>query len=264
MNLFPAIGQAGSKQIRTIGDTMKSQENLEKYLVHQNPQILQTLKLLVKHKCLITARFEAGKYSFVTVVIDVLKDKNLVILDYGADELINKKLLAAPRVTFTTVHNGVRVQFSAEQITQAKFKGNTVFAAPIPDSVLWLERREYYRVKVPLNESVCCRIPLQEDRTVQLYVLDISITGLALHDLKGAAGLPDEIDSIVSNCNLLLPEYETTLDFQVKNQITVPSADDTPDNQRIGCAFVNPTQAFQSNIMRFMQYVERQTKQLDR
>ncbi len=242
---------------------MKSQDNLDKYLIHNNKQILQTLKLLAKNKCLITARFHAGKYSFVTVVIDILLEQNLVILDYGTNDTINKKILTAPRVIFAAVYNGIRTQFSTEQITQAKFKGNTVFAVPIPDSVLWMERREFYRVKIPLTEPVYCKIPLGGDKAVQLYVSDMSITGLALIDPKGASALPEDKDSVLTGCALLLPEHEAVIDLTIKNHTTQPTTDNLPDNQRIGCAFVNPTQAFQSKVLQFMQYVERQKKHVN-
>lgn len=239
---------------------MKAQENLDKYLVHQKKQILHSLNLLAKNNCMMTARFHAGKYSFVTTVIDILLEKNLVILDYGTNDTINKKILTAPRIIFAAVYNGIRAQFSTEQITQAKFKGNTVFAVPIPDSVLWVERREFYRVNIPLTEPVQCRIPLEDDQTAQLYVSDLSITGLALIDPKGASALPEEIDSVLAGCTLLLPGHETGTDLQVKNRTAIPTSDDLPDNIRIGCAFVNPTQTFQSKILKFMQYVERQKK----
>ena len=242
---------------------MKSQNNLDKYLIRHKKQILHSLKLLAKNKCLITAKFHTGKYSFVTVVIDILLEQNLVILDYATNETINKKILTAPRVIFAAVYNGIRVQFSSEQISKAKFKGNAVFAIPIPDSLLWMEQREFYRIKIPLSERVYCSIPLGDDNSVQLYVSDMSITGLALIDPKGASALPEDADAVLTGCTLLLPEHSAEIDLIIKNRTAQPTKDNLPANQRIGCAFVNPTQAFQSKILQFMQYIERQKKQLD-
>ncbi len=242
---------------------MKSKDNTEKFVLHDKNQILQTLLLLAKNNCLVNATFDSGKYSFITVVIDVLKDKGIVVLDFGPNEAVNKKLLDhAQRVVFSSVFNGIRTQFSVEQVTQAKFKGHTVFAIPIPESLLWLERREFYRVKVPLTEPVHCRITLEDDEATHFNLLDISMTGLALTDPDGKSGLPYESGVILPKCQLLLPEYEEVIDLHFHYQI--PIGLDETSTKRIGCSFVSPTQVFQSNILKFMQFVERQKIQLDR
>ena len=75
-------------------------------------------------------------------MVAILEDKGIAVLDYGPNDVVNKKLLDyGQRIVFSSVLNGIRAQFSAEHITQAKFKGDTVFAIPIPEKLLWLERR---------------------------------------------------------------------------------------------------------------------------
>ncbi len=242
---------------------MKTEENLDKFILHRNDQIVQTLHLLAKNKCLINARFDSGKYSLLTVVIDVLKDKNTVVLDYGPNEAINKKLLSYnQRIVFTGVFNGIRTQFSAERVTQAKFKGNTVFATPIPDSLLWLERREYYRIKVPLTDPVKCQITLENNEVIQLDLLDIGMPGLALMDQDDKSGLPSDIEIVLPNCQLRLPESTEVIDLRICYQTAI-GTEKASNKKRIGCSFVSPSHSFQSNILKFMQFVERQKIQLD-
>jgi c-di-GMP-binding flagellar brake protein YcgR len=117
-------------------------EDQEKYLLHNPDQIVAKLRLLAKNNNLLTAYFNDGAASMNTCVIDVIRDMDLVALDYGGLDSINEQLLNAKKVIFVAQFDGITVKFSANSITKAKYHGEPVFAVPIPDDLLWLQRRE--------------------------------------------------------------------------------------------------------------------------
>lgn len=247
---------------------MSTPQNPEKFLQRRKKQIVKSLRLLSKAKCLITGRFNTGKYSFITVVIDVILEKDLVVLDYGHDELINRKLLIAPQVVFIASYNGIKVRFSSEHVEKSEYKGETVFVVPIPESLYWLERREFYRVKLPFMDSAYCKIRLASEdpdepvNTLKLRVVTIGITGFSLFTTGEHPSL-GEIGTRLSDCSLILPEHTASIELDIRHMTTI-DVEETKDGVWIGCAFVEPTQKFQSRVMQYMQLVERQRKEYQR
>lgn len=238
-------------------------ENTEKYLLHSRGEIIQKLKMLAKDHCLITAHFNAGQESLITAVIDVLREKELLALDYGSNENINQKLLKADRVVFKTQHNGITAQFSARSVIKAKLKGQPVFAVALPEDLLWVQRREYYRIRVPLGMPIECHYTDDEGETRTHRIIDISSGGVALADPDYAFDLEDAAGGVLHNCRITLPEHgDGLVSLEIRNQLPL-NFDDPGAGQRIGCSFVSIGSDFEANIQRYIHYIEAQRKQLE-
>lgn len=242
---------------------MNPNSNQDKYLLRAKKQIVQTLRLLAKNKCIITASFNAGKSSFVTVVIDVLPDRNAVILDYGRDEAVNKKLLDIQQVTFIASYHGIDSRFSSDQILRKEFDGGTVFVVPIPDRLYWFEKREYYRVRTPLNVQASCKIPFETvdgDETQSLNVTNISITGMGLIEREDSL-LSKSLGKRITGCQLLLPEHQGEVILEIRHRTPIATENESEDHT-VGCAIISPDHHLQSKIMQFMRAIELQRKQV--
>lgn len=140
-------------------------------MIHNHGMIVNNLNLLVVNKCMISADLK-GKNTMLTAIISVEYKNNTLILDTSASDDLNKKMVASRNVRFFTVFNGVQVAFTCSDITMGKYKGHEVFIMPIPNSLYWYNRREYYRVTTPMLKPCVCNIPLvapQEDPTVENY-----------------------------------------------------------------------------------------------
>ena len=61
---------------------------------------------LGKKNSLITLHF--NDKTMLSTVVDVLADKNLLVLDYGGDEELNQKLLKHDRAVIKTDYDGVK------------------------------------------------------------------------------------------------------------------------------------------------------------
>lgn len=236
-------------------------ENMEQYLLHGRGSIIQKLRQLGKGKNMISVHFAAGKYSMLTLVIDVLPDRDLLVLDYGSNETLNKKLLEAKRIVFKTQHEGITAQFTAVEIQRAKLQGKTAFACPIPETLLWVQRREYYRIRVPLGDKVNCLLTNENNETISFNVLDISIGGLSLecpdtNSDSNSDSIVLETDQTYLNCKLILSAIgEGILSLRVHN--ILPIKHDNPDaGNRIGCSFIDLSMETSSLIQRYIHHVD--------
>ena len=270
--LLPAnMSAAATNKAKIMNDDLKkpaagradSVEAQEKYLVTKKKAIVQKLGMLAQKKCLITAQFSDGKNPLLTLILDVLKDKNLVILDYGPSESTNKKILGAKNIKFASQYEGVKTSFSTKKIVKAKYQGQPVFALPIPDAVLWLQRREFYRVKVPRGEPVRCQISLDDDNTADYSVLDIGVGGIGILDQQFSFGKrKGDVGSQLKDCNLVLPEageHEVTL--EVRYHVPIDKHNRS-EGQRVGFAFRELTYAAEAKIQQYMHTIELQKRRV--
>lgn len=136
-------------------------DNDDSAMLHNKAMIINNLSLLVKNKCMVSANL-GGKESVLTALIAVNHKENTMILDYGSSEHLNKRLLAHSHVKFSTVFNGIQVAFTAEHVKKIKYQGDDAFQIPLPNSLYWYNRREYYRVNVPIMTPGICEIALKE------------------------------------------------------------------------------------------------------
>ncbi|HEB87402.1 MAG TPA: flagellar brake protein [Gammaproteobacteria bacterium] len=246
----------------TINDTDQSKvDNYEKYLLNSKAAIVQKLRQLAKSKNNLTAHFGGGKYSMLTQIVDVLPDKDLVVLDYGSNEATNKKLLQSEHTVFKTQHEGVTAQFSTGFLQKAKLHGKPAFACPIPESLLWVQRREFYRVRIPLRDNIFCELIHNEDILVPYSVLDISIAGLAIRIEDSKYTI--EAGMLFNGARLILPNEESGLvNIEIMNYL--PLKQNNPEaGLRFGCQFHNISTDISAKIQRYIYDIElmnRQTK----
>ncbi len=132
-------------------------ENDDSAMLHNRAMIINNLSMLVKHKCMIGANL-GGKDSLLTAIIAINHKEGTLVLDYGASDFLNKKLISTPHVKFTTGFNGIQVAFTSEKITATKYQGQDAFLMPIPNSLYWYNRREYYRVNTPIMDPSICEV----------------------------------------------------------------------------------------------------------
>lgn len=234
-------------------------ENMEHYMLYGRGEIMQKLRQLGKKNSLISLHFNDN--SMLSTVVDVLADKNLLVLDYGGSEELNQKLLKHNRAIVKTDYDGITAQFTISNIRKARLQGKPSFACTLPDSVLWVQRREYYRVRIPLSETVTCELIHGDNNRTEYSVLDISTGGIALFDKNDELEL--EPGNIFHNCKLKLGEHETAfINLEVRNHI-LKNPNDASEGSRCGCAFQNLTGDFESAVQKFINIVDQQQKRVD-
>ncbi len=238
-----------------------SAENMEQYMLHNHHGIGQKLRLLAKSHELINASFNGGSDYMNTIIIDVIWDMDLVAIDYGPSDAVNKKLLNARRIVFTANFDGIDVKFTTNNITKAKYQGESVLAFPIPDTLLWVQRREFFRVKIPLGSPAYCEIRQEDDsfRSYRLY--DISAGGIAIIDEYNDLNVDTGV--VLTNCQLDLPDHGSgSVSLEVRNRVPMKHGDKDAGT-RVGLQYVNLGMSFAATIQRYIHAVESARKRFD-
>jgi len=183
----------------------------------QNPkQIISHLSLLVKNKCLLSARFGANNESYITTLLSVNEGNNTVVLDYGPKEDLNQRILNAGKVSFDTDYNGIKVSFAGTELKKITHKGDSAFSMSIPKSLYWMQRREYYRVKSPLSKPSYCQLVVEGREPVNLKLYDISLTGFAMLNVSKEVSDLLIPGTSFSQCKLILSEAgESLISFEI-------------------------------------------------
>jgi c-di-GMP-binding flagellar brake protein YcgR len=232
----------------------------DEYLLHERREILHVLRALNEQVCQITVFFNDGTDFILTTLLSVSDSE--ITLDYGADAELNQLAGAANKLFCITLLDKVRVQFILRQLQQTTYDGRPAFKAILPDSLLRLQRREYYRLTMPVTRRLGCQIPIpQTDGSVSLVdvdIVDISGGGIAI------VAPPEEVrfesDMEFPKCRIELPDVgviiaairvRTVFDITLRNGTHV---------KRSGCAFVNLPGAMATLIQRYIIKTERELK----
>ncbi len=209
-------------------------EQQDQFLLQSTEGIVHVLKDLSRKPDIITGYFENGRRYILTAVIKVLPERGLVVLDEGPDESGNLKLLEEGRLLCVTKHNRIHIKFTLNGVQKARLRGESVLAAPLPESVFRLQRREFFRIRTPLATPVTCEVPWIEGRE-ELKVVDLGYGGLALEDAGAKYKKP--AGEILEDCGLHLPDFgQVELALEIRNIIPQKYRDGSPYN-RIGCQF---------------------------
>ena len=128
-----------------------------------------------------------------------------VVIDVSESTAINNLFMAAEEIELATQVDGVKCHLTLKGLREATLKSRTVFAARIPESLYWMERRHAFRVPVPIGIPVKCLISL-ESKDIELSVMDLSIGGLALLDKLTQLDDSVKLGDSLEECRLVLPE----------------------------------------------------------
>lgn len=231
-----------------------------KYLVESVKEVAYILRAIMQKGDRVTAHFNQGNDMMLTSIIDVDADKDEVILDYGANEALNRKILDANKVIFITSQDKVRVQFVAGRVERINFEGRPAFRIEMPESLIKLQRREYFRLATPITKPLICSIPLEAAKKLDLAIADISIGGIGL--INPPANFTFELGASYQGCCFTLPDIGTIVTtLQIRNafEVTMKSGLHT---MRAGCMFMNLPGTMQSMIQRYIIKLERERRAL--
>lgn len=236
-------------------------EEQEKYLLQSKTAISQVLNELGKRPEMVTAYFNNGRDYILTVVLAVLRDRNLVVFDYGPDMAQNRRLLEAGRMSCVAKHHDILIRFSVSGLQSARYQGQQVFAAPIPEALFRLQRREYFRVHTPVINPIVCRVPQPQGKSIALPLADISAGGLGM--LDPSMQFEAEAGDTIRNCALIFPGEEGSLDIDLKIcGIFASGAEKKNPMLRIGASYVDLPMDRHAFLQRYIHRLQVQQKAL--
>lgn len=231
-----------------------------KYILHEKGEILFVLKSLLERVSQITIFFNEGKDLLLTTLIAVEGDR--ILLDFGASMETNRKALTVPKLFCVASLEKVRIQFLLRGLRQVDFEGRPAFSADYPTDVLRLQRREFFRLTMPITRPLKCQIPIAEAESGNNFIIDVNVVDISGGGL--AMALPDGVvfdkDREFADCRIELPEVgvlTTTLRVCNQFEITLRSGAHV---KRAGCQFVGLPGPMLTMVQRYIIKVERERK----
>ena len=150
------------------------------YSIHHRQEIISILENLKKARVPVRLHTRQ-KESFVTSILDVNPDRNHVHLDVvSIDEQMNSRVAGSEQIVFTA-QTGIAVKWHSTNARVVKLSDGHAFAIPIPAVVQRVQRREYFRLQLPLgSKGMVCRIPVSEGGMLDVPVRDMSAGGVGV------------------------------------------------------------------------------------
>ena len=253
------------------------EDELEEFLLRGHRQIRRLLHELVSNHALISVHLLPGGISFLSTILTLSDDEDWVFLDTSSDEIIYRRCLQAERLFCVTQLNKIRIQFRLTNAIEAPLDGRPALAAPVPDEILRLQRRDTFRLQVPLSHHLKCVLPAPENddddengsdsengqyqknqkKYFELPVIDISAGGLSIEIPfnKTAPVVGDQING----CCLKLSSNLINVNLEVRNQSRRFLANGK-EVLRLGCSFVSLPIQTSNQIQRYIYQIEREMR----
>ena len=229
------------------------------YEVSNHHEITKILRGILQQRHLLSVEMSRDAGVTVTSLLAVDEKNQQLIVDCAPTNVLNKALLDAKSVIFETVLNRIPIFFAAGQISMSEFEGLPALKFAMPNQLIRLQRREFYRVSTSITQPVLCTIPLEDNSTqnfANLPLIDISYTGLALFD--DAQLLKEDPGHHYRGCRILLPGIGTLITtLELKNKLEQVLANQR-NRRRVGFKFVDLPQSMLAALQRYIMKLERE------
>jgi c-di-GMP-binding flagellar brake protein YcgR len=247
-------------------------EDLEQYLLRGRQEIRRLLQDLIATRALISIHLQPGGLSFLSTLITLSEDENWLFLDASTSETIRRRALEAESMLCVTQLNKVRIQFHLINGSELQIEGRPALAMEVPDEIMRLQRRDAFRLQVPLSHNLVCVLPSQRPHytdgktvaksirslTTDAAVVDISASGVSI-EIPFNKSTPTVGDKY-ENCQLRLPHdhmLEVTLEVRNYGRRIQGNGKEV---LRLGCGFVSPAPQAAKLIQHYIFQTQREIK----
>jgi len=231
---------------------------LARYTLHSRAEIVFQLRAIQKRKLLVNLDLIGSRQIVITSVLAVNEDNNTLILDSARGDALNHELMSGKGAEFIAQIDGVSITFATGPVTLCDFEKLPALRIALPKSLIRLQRREHFRVPMPIAHPIKCIVPstLEADQEpITAHIVDISGGGVAIADSSGRLGM--ETGITLPGCRLLLPETAaivTSLEVRNSAQIRLPNG---VFQTRLGCKFVDLPNNMAVALQRYITDIER-------
>jgi len=237
-----------------------STDEFSQYMLNTRNEMFAVFRGMVEHVSQTTVFFNEGRDMVLTSMISY--NDNGLLFDLGASEETNRKALEAKKLFCVTQLDKVKIQFILRGLRHVEANGGPAFSAALPDSVLRLQRREYYRLSTPIARPLKCIITFPpvaggDRRIVEALIGDISGGGL------GVISVPLDVPletGLELGCKIELPEVGVVTGTIVIRSVFETVTRSGIRSRRAGCEFVKVPNSMLTLIQRYIIRIERERK----
>lgn len=237
-----------------------STDEFSQYMLNSKNEMFAVFRGMVEHVSQVTMFFNEGRDMVLTSMISY--NDNGLYMDLGASSEMNRKALEARKLFCVAQLDKVKIQFILRGLQRVETNGGPAFLAALPDSVLRLQRREYYRLATPIARPLKCVLALpsaasSERRIVEAHLGDISGGGIGIFSIPLDVPLEPGFEL---GCKIDLPEVGVVTSAVVVRSVFESLTRSGAKSRRAGCAFIKLPGPMLTLIQRYIIKVERERK----
>lgn len=234
-------------------------DNWHDYRVVSRREIVALLRQIAEKNQLVRMLVHGEADVCVTSILEVDPDNDTLVLDRSIDRDQNRRILSAGKVSCETSLDKIRIMFKLENVRETEYEGSNALEADIPETMVRLQRREFYRMATPVTNPVRAIIPLPDELgggTASFPLSDISCGGIAFLDSKHQLG--EAMGRTFEGCRIDLPDIGPVVTgLEIRNMFDVTLLNNKT-SRRFGCMFVNISRGNLSNVQRYITRLERE------
>src|SRR4051812_28573148 len=121
-------------------------ENWHDYRVQSRREIVSLLRQIADKHQLVRLLLRGEADVCVTSILEVDPDSDTLVLDRPVDRDQMRRLIESGGVACETTLDKIRILFNLEGVYETGYDGGTAVGAAIPETLVRLQRREYYRM----------------------------------------------------------------------------------------------------------------------
>ena len=235
---------------------LSGNDEQERFRVRSRAEVTGILRALLDRDSLITVYMAGSRESFVTALLTIDGETGTFTFDYGNDARMSERLPRAPAARLEGFLDHIRIEFSVSNIAAVEFDGKPAFRAPLPPSLLRIQRRDSYRVHVPKSRPILCELPPVDEtgEPIRTMVRDLSVGGVALVDFPPGFALTR--GTVIEGCRLHLSKTDV-VSVGLETVRTQRTRFTPPAGQLVGCRFLHLTPRIETQLQRLINELDR-------
>ena len=249
--MVESIHSTDSTEIENCSNSYPNE--IETCRLHSKIDIVHILQEIMQKNTLVTLYFDQSNRFILTSIIAIDDKKDEILVDYGVESEFNELALKSTNLTFITSQNRIKIEFNCNYIRTTQFKNRDVFAAKLPESLIRMQRRSYYRIPTPITKPLKCIIPIPKKEVpfkAEITLIDISCGGIGVIDHHPVISFEPGIT--YHNCQINLPEFGSitaTIEVKTTYEITLKNGQLC---KRAGCQFIDLPTEMETMIQRYI------------
>ena len=227
----------------------------------QNPlAVLGVLRDL--HKGEVPLRISWSTNQFISKILEATPER--LVIDLGSQEYENRAALRAQNLSVMAETKGAKVEFVLPQLIHGDYQGLPAFFAPLPNSVWFVQRREYFRINAPLHPSYFCKAKMPDKKEIRFRLFDLSLGGMgALMDTARPEGLVEgmRFSQIELDMGGWGRFYFDAQLIAISERKVVDSKNETITTPRLSFRFLNVGPGAERELQRIIFSLEREARE---
>lgn len=238
--------------------SLSDDEIEDRFFLLGQMEILSVLNDLVHHREPVTVYFNGGRDFMLTTLLEARSD--CLIFDPSGDVKANNRLPRSPNCVFVARLNGIRVQFSTKNANAFSWGGSDAFWAPLPARVVRLQRRESYRILMPVAKPLMVKCFTEDGLILGDWPAhNLGVMGLGIATSKVPNLEPNET---VPRLKLVLGKQSVIECAAIVRHVTPLGERQARSNYRVGVSFADLSPATGVLIQRYITRIEHERRNL--